>query len=68
MASYRILQIHETTRNNELRQIIPVRVVRYMVGTHGPFVYETDAKDFSADRVAPILEAAAQEVIKLQGS
>lgn len=69
MASYRIIAggITETSRLDEQRRFVPVRVIRYMVGDHGPFTYQTDAKDYSAAAVAETLEKQAQEILKLVG-
>lgn len=69
MPSYRILDrgIKESFRVDEQRQIIPTRVITYMVGTHGPFTYTLDAKDFNPTTVGTELERQAQDVLKLYG-
>lgn len=70
MASYRIIAggITETSRLDEQRRFVPVKVIRYMVGDHGPFTYQIDAKDFTPERASSELEKTAQDVLKLLGS
>lgn len=69
MADYKILQggVTETVRANEEGKFVALRVVRYMVGTHGPFTLQIDAKDFSAAKVDELLAKEALEVRKLAG-
>lgn len=67
--SYRIIEggIKESFRTDEQRKIIPVRVFSYMVGAHGPFTYQVDARDFDPVAVDAMLEKAAQDLLKLLG-
>ena len=71
MASYQILKagITETIRlDQDTRTSVPVKVIRYRVGAHGPFTYQIDAADFTPEKVDQDLEAAAQGILKLLGS
>lgn len=69
MASYRIPDggITESVRQGDLRTIVPIRVIRYYVGSHGPFQYQTDAKDYTPEGVAAELEKQAQAILKVLG-
>ncbi len=66
---WRILEggVTETTRLDERQRFVPIRVVTYMVGTHGPFKVTLDAKDFTADKVTQLLDQAAAEIKRLYG-
>ncbi len=67
MPDWKILDggVTETTRTDERQRFIPVRIVRFMVGTHGPFQIQVDAKDFTGEHVSALLDAQAVEVRKL---
>ncbi len=69
MADWKILEgfVTETTRLDERQRFVPVRVIRYMVRTHGPFTIVVDAKDFTAAKVTELLDKEAAEILGLAG-
>jgi len=62
MPNYRILLIKESFRQDELLHSIPTRQITYMVGMHGPFKLELDAKDFTTQKADELLTKLAAEV------
>ncbi len=69
MPSWRVLPegITETTRQDERMRFVPVRIVRFMVGSHGPFQVQIDAKDFTAAKLTELLDKEAAEIVALSG-
>lgn len=69
MADWKILPggVTETTRTDDRNNFVPVRIIRFKVGEHGPFQVTVDAKDFTAAHVSEILDKAAAEVKALGG-
>jgi hypothetical protein len=64
---WKLLDVKETTRMDERNNFVPVRIVRFMVGTHGPFQVQMDAKGFTAERMAAVLDKEAAEIQALEG-
>lgn len=65
---WKLLDVKESTRLDERGNFIPIRIVPFMVGNHGPFQITLDAKDFSAAHVAVLLDKHAAEIKALEGS
>ncbi len=69
MANWKVLEggVTETTRLDERQKFVSVRVVRFMVGSHGPFQVTIDAKDFTTAKVTELLDKDAAEILGLGG-
>ncbi len=69
MPDWKILEngVTETTRTDDANRFVPVRIIRFKVGTHGPFQVTLDAKDFTAAKVTELLDKEAREIMALGG-
>ncbi len=69
MSDWKILEngVTETTRTDDRNQFVPLRIIRFKVGTHGPFQITIDAKDFTAAKVTELLDKEAREIKALEG-
>ncbi len=64
MADWTILPngITETTETDENNKFVRIRLVRFKVGTHGPFQVKIPADGFTAAKVREVLDAHAAEI------
>jgi len=63
----RVDRIHEELRPNARGELVPVRVVTYFVGEHGPFQLRAAVEGYDAASVRAQLEAAADQVRRTFG-
>ncbi len=62
MADWTIIKITETVETDDNNNFVRTRLVRYRVGTHGPFQLKIPADGFTADKLRGLLDAEAAEI------
>lgn len=64
MDGIKILRVRDGSRFDEKANLIPTKIVEYMIGDHGPFNYIRDQKDWSFETARKDIEHEATELEK----